>query len=786
MKAVIFSSGDGTRLRPVTCSIPHCMLPVMGRPVIEHTVRLLSRHNITDITIASSYLTDEIKKHFSFYPVEGISINFRSINDFCDLFTTDDVLLISDSILFDTDLGELLSIHRHSGSDVTAVTKHTSAAYRYGIFQIGKEGFATEYTSCPDFAQVYGIPFMGIAVIRKGISMTDCRSFHSMMEKLVKSENNIYCYTPDSYIRDISDFDSYHRCCRDFMDKKIFLPFPCEEKAPSVWIDENATVMQGAVITPPVYIGPGSIITKGARVEAYCQICRDVTVDCFSSIKRSTVMDNSYISENVSLRGTIIGKRCHIGDESAAYEGSVIGFGSKIGKHCVVRTSVHIWPDKLIEDESCVNENITWDNTIRNTLFYSGCAEGVINRELTPEFALQLARAAVKLTGNKIAVSCEDEGAGLMIKNALIAGIQSAGGKAYDMGEQPLPITRSAVKFYSLDGGIALSVRSDKSSLYGTLDIIDSRGINLEYDDTGKLGQIINDLSAKKIAPQDITAPEFLYEYKLYYLKQLINSTSKKPLGAKILIHAPSPWAKELLKSAAADLNCTFVFSKHSDKESFSKELTLGNYDMGAICDYKCETLTLVTSAGYVLSEFDYCGLTSLIIMKFFPDSTIYVPESAPDSIEVLAKKYNASVHRTNLNPPILMNELSKSNQKMLLHQFIYRYDAVGAIIILLDCLYTNNLTVESLLTEIPPTNVITTTVTCPKAEQRNAIKQLYSHHKAEIPRTANSLKINFDNGWVLVVPDRDRSLIKVISYAVSKEYAREIADICIDDIANK
>ena len=121
MKAVIFSSGDGTRLRPVTCSIPHSMLPVMGRPVIEHSVRILARHDIRDITIVSAYLTEEIKKHFSFYPVDGITVSYRNMNDFEDLFSEDDILLISDSILFDTDIGELLSVHRHSGSHTVMV-----------------------------------------------------------------------------------------------------------------------------------------------------------------------------------------------------------------------------------------------------------------------------------------------------------------------------------------------------------------------------------------------------------------------------------------------------------------------------------------------------------------------------------------------------------------------------------------------------------------------------------------------------------------------------------------
>ena len=64
MKAIILSSGEGTRLRPVTCTIPVSMLPVMGRPLMEHTVRHLARHGITDITVATDYLSEKVKSHF--------------------------------------------------------------------------------------------------------------------------------------------------------------------------------------------------------------------------------------------------------------------------------------------------------------------------------------------------------------------------------------------------------------------------------------------------------------------------------------------------------------------------------------------------------------------------------------------------------------------------------------------------------------------------------------------------------------------------------------------------
>ena len=496
-------------------------------------------------------------------------------------------------------------------------------------------------------------------------------------------------------------------------------------------------------------------------------------------------MDNTTVNEGSSLRGTIVGKGADIGFESAAYEGSVIGFGTKLGKHCTLRSGVHVWPEKYIEDESTVCENVIWENSSSRSLFSDGSANGVINREITPEFAATLGRCAVSVLGKKIAVSEGGSIGGSMIKNALIAGIQSGGGKAYDLGEQPLPITRSAIRFYSLDGGVALSSYEREGTCQGCIDIMNSLGADIENTELRRLEQLVSSGEGKRESATQICEAEYLFEYKLYYLKQLINSTSGRPLGARLLINCPSLWAQDLLKSAAKDLECVFTFTG-SEGEAFFQSLKSGDYDFGVICDYKCETLSIVKNSGERLSEFDYYALTSLIIMKSFPRATVFVPASAPDSIEIMAKKYTATVRRTQISPPHLMNELSKNNRKPFLHQFIYRFDAVGAIILLLDFLHAKNTTVEALQREIPTTHTVCTDISCALSTQTEILKELCNNHNVVQDESQDAIKVTFENGWVLVVPKRTESVINVISHAFSQEYAQEIADIFTDEITKR
>lgn len=779
MKAVILCNNEGTRLRPITCSVPKSMLPIMNRPIAEHTLRLLKRHGISEVVFASDYLSEEIEKHFMEAKLENIKITFSPIKNLCDFFD-DDTVLINDSTLTDLNLTEIISVFEQTRTPIL-ITK-PEGDDEFGRVYTDSSSFVTKYIRFPDAVHLAGSVFTGIAIVPGRTQTNECTTLPELTESLIKSEKVLALSVP-CYIRNISDFESYHKCSRDFFDKKINLPFPCDEKAPGVWVEEGATVMQGSVIVPPVYIGSGSFISKGARIEAYTQIGKNVNADCFAGIKRSIIMDGTSIGDGCSLRGAIIGKNCEIGFESAVYEGSVIGTGTKVGKHCTIKNASHIWPDKYIESESTVCENLIWENTSPRSLFSDGSATGIINRDITPEFAAALGRSIVALLGKKIAVSEDGAPSGSMIKNALLAGIQSAGGKPYDMGEEPLPITRSAIRFYSLDGGIALSTREYEGNVQGSLDIINKCGADIENEDLKKLCNLMDSGDAKREKAAKIHETEYLFEYKLYYLKQLINSTTGKDINERLLICCPNSWARDLLQSAAKDLGCHFTFTNEENQE-FYHILKSGFYSFGVIIDYKCETLTIIKNTGEKLSEYDYSALSSLIIMKNFPDAEIFIPESAPQSIEEMAKRYSARVHRTKISPPYLMNELSKSDKIQFLHQFIYRFDAVGTIILLLDFLHSKETTLESLLREIPVTHTLSTNISYNAENQPALLRRICESHNITAGSSDDAIKINFDNGWVILVPQKTDSAIKVISHALSMEYAREISDIFTDEIS--
>ena len=516
MKAIIISDLEGNRLRPLTCSMPKAMLPVLGRPICEHTLRLLRRHGISDITFITGYCKETLIKHFEGLNISGVCISFAQREDLRSIISKEDTLIISGSLLTDFDIKKLILYHEAKESSMTVVSRVKTDFPEYGAVKTDHTALVTEFSRSTNLQ--HSIPancLSGIMVLSKNAPIKDFKNVWLYTKYLLENGAPVYSYPASDYITDICDIDAYFKATRDFLDKKINLPFPCDEKEPGVWIAPDATVECGSVIVPPVFVGEKSRIKRGVRLEAYTAIGSGAVVGSRSGIKRSIIMDNAKIGEGCTLRNTIICKNAEAGFESALYEKSILSEGSAIGRHCTLRPGVRIWPGKFIEDESIISTNIIWENTSPRSLFADGCVTGRINCEITPEFAARLGLAAAKLLGNKIAVSGDQGGACSMIKNAIISGIQSSGMAAYDFGEQPLPITRSGIRFYSLNGGLSLSTCRRDGSWFVSVDIINSSGADIEAEEIKKLEEYVSSGDVPRADSSQILEPEYLFEYKL-------------------------------------------------------------------------------------------------------------------------------------------------------------------------------------------------------------------------------------------------------------------------------
>ena len=125
MKAVVMAGGEGTRLRPMTSSMPKPLLPVANRPIMEHVLRLLKRHGLNETVVTVQFLASLVKNYFGDGEELGMELTYAneekplgtagSVKNAEEALKDDSFLVISGDALTDFDLTELIDFHKREG-----------------------------------------------------------------------------------------------------------------------------------------------------------------------------------------------------------------------------------------------------------------------------------------------------------------------------------------------------------------------------------------------------------------------------------------------------------------------------------------------------------------------------------------------------------------------------------------------------------------------------------------------------------------------------------------------
>jgi mannose-1-phosphate guanylyltransferase/phosphomannomutase len=121
MKAIIMAGGEGSRLRPLTCTIPKPLVPILNRPVMEYAIELLKRNQIKEIGVTLQYLPQEIEKWFGdgrewdvslTYFIETNPLGTAGSVKNAESFLDDTFVVISGDALTDFDLQKAIDFHK--------------------------------------------------------------------------------------------------------------------------------------------------------------------------------------------------------------------------------------------------------------------------------------------------------------------------------------------------------------------------------------------------------------------------------------------------------------------------------------------------------------------------------------------------------------------------------------------------------------------------------------------------------------------------------------------------
>ena len=239
MKAILLAGGEGTRLKAVTGPLPKPMVPLLGRPVMEHILRLLKRHGFDRVCAALKYRPADITGFFGDGSGLGISLEYRvekddlgtagAVKNCADFIGGEDVLVICGDAACDLDLTELMRRHREKNAAVTLALHRDANPLRYGLAVTDAEGAIRAFVEKPPWSRVVtDLVNTGIYVLspRALEQIPSDRPFDfakDLFPLLLQKGELLLGVALEGYWCDIGTPLSYYRCCADALEGKLHL-----------------------------------------------------------------------------------------------------------------------------------------------------------------------------------------------------------------------------------------------------------------------------------------------------------------------------------------------------------------------------------------------------------------------------------------------------------------------------------------------------------------------------------------------------------------------------------
>ena len=337
---MILAAGKGTRVRPITDTVPKPMIPIINRPVMEFLVDLLRRHDFRDIIVSTSYLSHEIENYFRegwrfgvriAYSFEGYHCDgeivpeglgsaggLRRIQDFSNFFDGTFAVLCGDALI-DLDLTKVVEEHRRKGAIATIVLKEVPAGdvSRYGIVQTDDDGRILRFQEKPKPSEaVSRLANTGIYIFEPEVLdlVPNDRPFDiggELFPLLASRGLPFYGVSvPFTWI-DIGTTPDYWEATQSVLTGALRgLEMPGTEVAPGVWTGINVSIdWTGTTLKGPLYIGSSTRIDPGVTIAGPTVIGRNSVIESGARIDSCVVGDYTRISGLADLSERIISGR---------------------------------------------------------------------------------------------------------------------------------------------------------------------------------------------------------------------------------------------------------------------------------------------------------------------------------------------------------------------------------------------------------------------------------------------------------------------------------------------
>ncbi|HET8813143.1 MAG TPA: sugar phosphate nucleotidyltransferase [Gaiella sp.] len=813
MKAVVMAGGEGTRLRPLTSNQPKPMVPIVGKPCMEHALDLLRKHGLTEVVVTLAFMPQAIRTYFGDgeslglemdYSVEEQPLGTAGSVGLAKERLTDTFLVISGDALCDVDLTALIETHRAKGAAVTIGLKSVDNPLEFGIVVTDDDGRVERFLEKPSWGQVFSDTInTGIYVLEPEVlrHIPDDRPYDFSKElfpHLLEMGRPIYGHVLDGYWQDVGTLEQFRQASFDALDGAVQLDIPGLRLRGNVWVSEEVDIDRLEPIVGPAFIGVNSRVADGASIGSYTVLSRGVTVREGARVSRSVVDAGTYLGRSAVVEGSIIGRSCDIRDHVRIHEGVAIGDEVTIGAEASIYPGVRIYPFKEIETGAQIYESIIWEKRATKTAFGRGGATGFVNVDLTPETAVRLAAAlgTALRRGSRVVASRASSDACRMIQRAIIAGLTSTGVQVADLRISPAAVTRHVLKTQGLAAGVHVG-RSSVDPEIIEVRVFEWPGIQMTDALQKEVEKHFGRQELRRATFAEVgetTYPARVRESYAQDILDVIDLESIRDRRFRIAIdygHSAAAFTLPLvlgpLGVEAIGTRGFYVDDGPAELEPLdARRIVTGvGADLGVVLDRAAERMLFIDELGEPIPA----DLGMLLVVRLLVlagrAGKIAVPVTATGLVDELVEGSALTVVRTQAS----LSELTRTATRdgvvlaaaptggFVFPDVVPGYDAVTSLCKVLELLAAQDETLSSLVASLPRPTLVHRALPCPWSRKGLVMRVLNENLASRRLDLLDGVKAYDERGWVQVLPDPDEPFVHLYAEGGTEELSDELAD---------
>ncbi|MBN2896316.1 MAG: NTP transferase domain-containing protein [Campylobacterales bacterium] len=799
MKAVVMAGGFGTRIQPLTHSRPKPMLPIVNRPMMEHTMMTLKRLGISEFIVLLYFKPDVIMDYFKDGSDFGMKITYVIPDD--DYGTAgavkkaqehigdENFIIISGDLVTDFDFQKIFDFHASRKAKLSIGLTSVENPLQFGVVIANEECIIEKFLEKPSWGEVFSDTInTGIYIIEPEILnyIPEGENYDfakDLFPNLMKRGIDLMGFNLEGYWRDVGNPESYRDVYEDLLGGQVNFTIPgtAQRHAEGTLYSDNPYKLDKSVeIVGTVVLGENVHIGHDVKLSNVV-IGDNAVIEKGCVIRNSVIWHDTKVGKNTKLDHCVICNHNIIGKNVTAKAGMILAEGCEIGELATIEQDVTIWPDKKIEAASIVSNNIVWGSRYKNSIFENGTVTGKSNVELSCEMATKLAEAfAAQLpVGSRVVVGRDYDKSSRMLKRAFLGGLLSAGVNALDLKSTPPSVLRyTLANDKNLVAGAHFK-RDINDPTSSQITLFNEEAIRIDSASAQKIEKAFFTEKFRRVDYSRIgEIHETMHNKECLNYKQAIEGKIDQNIikcgGFKVAVDLMHGGVADIFPNILNDLGIeNVILNAYNDEQKLANVPVLEkrsqtnvarivtglDYDMGIMIYPNAQRLILVTDEGEILDKIK--GLMTVLHLLNLEAKErklrVFLPTWAPDiitfdNLEIERGKYS-NFKASKLKEYTL---IATVDGNFAFTEFGVTRDAMYASLKIMELTSCHNVKLSELAKKIESFYYQSLQLSCKQALKGKMMRKFLEDAKGKRSSSADGVKIwNSDTDWILMIPDQ-------------------------------